>query len=156
MITPASTKAAIRELLFAHYEFADCILTRVVWERFGSVVNLEFNYLYSDAEGFYLDSTGQPMMKQPHRRGDLNAPVLKTLQCQAVQEFHIHNHLNDSQLTDLGAIDWGFSEVQSFRIQEDSLFLSKYRNRALPFHHVVIAFSGDRRIDLVFNAIQVV
>ncbi len=156
MINSGSTKAAIRELFFAHYEFADCVLTRVSWERFGSEVNLEFNYIYSDAEGFYLDSKGHPMMKQHHRRSDLNEPLLKTLQCQAVQEFHVHNCLNDSQLNNPGAIDWGFCEVQCARIQDDSLFLSKYRNNALPFHHVVFTFSGDRRIDIVLNAIRVV
>ena len=95
------------------------------------------------------------MMNEPHRRDDLNEPFFKTLQFQAVQEFHVHNHLNDFQLSNLDDIDWGFGEVQCARIHDDSLFLSGYRNRALPFHHVVIEFSGDRRIDLVFNALQV-
>jgi hypothetical protein len=155
MNASASTKASIREILFTHYEFADCVLTGVIWEGFGTTVKLEINYIYSDAEGFYLDSRGEPKMKERPRRVDLDKVCRKTIQFDLVQEYHLHNHLNDSQLGSIASVDWGFAEVQCIHIQDDSLFLVGYRNRMVPFHQVVIAFSGDRRIDLVFNSLRV-
>jgi len=155
MSTQTSPKANIREVLFNHCEFADCVLQDVSWQQFGTVIELVLNYLYPDCEGFYLDSNGHPGIRERRHRANLNEPLLKTVRLSSIQEFHVHNRLNDIQIGDLDTIDWGFSEVEVIRIEDNNLFLASYRNRSIPFHHIAIHFSGDRRIDVVFGNIQV-
>jgi hypothetical protein len=150
----ASTKAAIREFLFNHYEFGECILQDVKWIAEGTCLEFVFNYIWSDDKGFYLDTAGKPAIKQCETRPDLNMPLLKVLRFNLVQELHVRNHLNRMQQAELGKIGWRISEVARVSIEDDNLFLAAYRDQAVQFHHVSCRWEDDRRIDIVFSELQ--
>jgi hypothetical protein len=63
--------------------------------------------------------------------------------------------MNASMLAEPERMDWGISEVASIRLEEDSLFLSKYRHLAIPFHHLTCWWENDRRIDIVFSELEI-
>jgi len=130
----ASSKAEIRNLLYGHYEFGECVIEDVRWRDQGATIDLLLNYVWSDADGFAFD--GQRFsVKDGRLRSDLDTPLVKTLRFHLVQEFHAHNWWN-AAIVSADVLNWGASEVAAIRVQDDSLFLSKYRSHPVDFHHV--------------------
>jgi hypothetical protein len=152
-ITPS---VEIREVLFNHYHFGECALTKVVWMAYGTVLEFVFDYIYQDSEGFQIDSRGNPTTREPKIRPDLDQPLIKTLRFHSVQEFHVYNRLNDAQLDNPDQINWGFGEVSAVTLEDSSQFLANYRHQSSTFHHVAVTWEGDRRIDVVFAKLEVV
>ncbi len=151
----ASTKPQIRESLYNHYDFRECVLHDLRWKHQGTSLEFVFDYIWSDSNGFYLDSTGKPAIKEPRMRTDLNTPLLKTVRFYLVQEFRLRNCMNESQEKEPELIDWGFSEISFVSLEDDNMFLASYRNHPIEFHHVVCRWENDRRIDLVFSRLEV-
>jgi hypothetical protein len=148
----ADTKAAIRKLLYQHYEFAECIIANVVWKNQGATVDVLLNYIWSDTNGWGFDQ--RFYVKEGLIRANLELEIIKTIRFHLVQELHVQNWL-PSDLESLESLGWGFSEVSAIRIHEDNLFLSKYRNLPREYHHITFRWEGDRRIDVVFAAMEI-
>jgi len=148
----ADTKAAIRKLLYQHYVFAECIIEDVEWKNQGATVDVLLNYIWSDTDGWGFDQ--KSYVKEGLIRANLEQEIIKTIRFHLVQELHVQNWL-PSDLEPLESLGWGFSEVSDIRLQEDNLFLSKYRNLPRKYHHITFMWEGDRRIDVVFAAMEV-
>ena len=152
-----SSKSRMIEVLYNHYQFQECILEDVKWKRGGAELDLVFDYVWPDCNGFLIDEKGQKSVKPASLRADLDTPLLKTLHCEQVQEFSVHNYLNDHDIkhpeqTDWG---WGFSEIALIEIPDDNGYLAKYRHHPGEFHHLCVLWENDRRIDIVCGSITV-
>jgi hypothetical protein len=150
----ARTKALIRELLYQHYEFADCVIEDVKWGNQGAIVDVCLNYVWSDAEGFGFDQVRHFYIKEGVMRANLEEALIKVIRFHYVQELHVHNWF-PAELEILEPLSWGLSEVAAVRIAEDNLFLAKYRSLAREYHHITFKWEGDRRIDIVCAGMEV-
>ena len=148
-------KVKIRELLYNNYEFNECILEEVNWLKYGSSVEFKLNYIYTDSNGFYIDSSGKHCTKTGEHRENIDIPLIKTIRFNLVQEFLLKNFLPIENKGEIDNLDWGFSEIDVIRIEDNDIFLSHYRKNAIKYHHFTIYFGGARRLDIVCNELEV-
>ena len=148
-MTEIPIRSKMIELIYNHHQFQECVLTEIKWRNWGLGLDLVFNYIWPDCDGFFIDERGHKRVKLVTPRSDLDTPLFKTLSCQLVQEFSVHNYLNDQVINHPDEVDWGFSEIALVDIPDDNAFLSKYRHHRIAFHHVRVLWEGDRRIDIV-------
>lgn len=150
-----SIKVKIREILYKHYEFGDCIIEDIKWTDYGTSIEIKINYIWTDTNGFFIDSNGKHCVKDGKIRPDLDRPVIKTLKFTLVQEFLLKNFLPLNSPEDKDEIGWGFSEIDVIRIEDSRLFLDYYRKEKIDYHHLCIYFGGNRRLDIVFHELEI-
>jgi hypothetical protein len=150
---PVSSKAEIGRLLKGHYGFGECVLEDVRWKHQGTTLDLVFNYIWLDSTDTLTDS-GQ--VSSGEIRADLGRPELRILRFHIVQEYHVHNDLNDLACENVYELGEGFSEVAAVRLEDDPVYIAKYQSLARPFHHVTCWWEAGRRIDVVFSELQVI
>lgn len=92
-------QAALRR----YRSFEECLLDDVRWLRFGSQIDLVFNYVW--------DEGGQV------RDRVLEEPRLVTVRCFGVQELMLSNHLTQAMLDEPDRLNWGLSEVAVVRFE---------------------------------------
>ena len=148
-------KVKIREILYNNYEFNECILEEVNWLKYGSSIEFKLNYIYTDSNGFYLDSTGKHLIKTGKHRENIDIPLIKTIRFNFIQEFLLKNFLPIDKIEDANNINWGFSEIDVIRIEDNEMFLSYYRKEKIKYHHFAILFGGKRRIDIVCHELEI-
>ncbi|MGE5621299.1 MAG: hypothetical protein ACM3U0_01865 [archaeon] len=151
----ASIKVKIREILYKHYEFGECIIEDIRWVNYGTSLEIKVNYIWTDSNGFFIESSGKHSVKYGTIRPNLDIPVIKTLKFNLVQEFHLKNFLPIDSPEDEDSIGWGYSEIGAIRIEDNSLFLSHYWKEAIDYQHMCIYFSDDRRLDIVFHELEI-
>jgi hypothetical protein len=150
----ASTNAEIDRLLKEHYEFGECILEDVRWRHRGATLDLVFDYVWQGQAQF--DSANSRRINYGNIRADLNRAELKVVRFHVVQEFHIRNALNDLACENIYELGEGFSEVAALRLADDDQLVASYRSLAVPAHHVICWWEGNRRIDIVFSEMEVI
>lgn len=131
---------SIEAYLKQHHDFGECILQDISWRHFGTIIDLVFDYIWTDA------GTVRPEYKPS---------VQKTIRLHGVQELHIYNALNESMSLHPDKLNWGLSEVSSVRLMNDELLLARYCTLPLPLHHLRLNWEGDRRIEAVFGTMEV-
>lgn len=136
----ANNKAEIRRLLEGFRNFQECVVEDVKWLDFGTTVEVQLDYTWTDA--------GQI-------RPDLEHPEIIVMKFRLVQEFRLSNALNDVMCAEPEQIGWGISEVDVVRLFNEDFFLRQYQFLPAPFHHVAFMFGGDRRIDIIFSELEV-
>lgn len=144
-------KAQIRRLLYSHYEFRECILEDVKWLKQGAVLELSFNYIWADCDGYGFDR--KSFVREGTIRSNLEVTHRKKVRFIFVEEFRVRNSWGDQAV--LGELGGGASEVACIEVVDDDLFLASYRGSRRRYHHVAIRWEGDRRIDVVFEEIRV-
>lgn len=148
----AIVKADIHRLLYEYYYFQECIIKDIQWHRYGTSVDIVFDYVWSG------NAIGSPSLGPPQAgrlREDLKTPKLIVVRFRIVQEFHLRNALHSAMIEQIQNINWGINEVSSVNIEDDNLFLSPYRGSQIPFHHITCRWEGDRRIDIVFGTLEI-
>ena len=148
-------KVKIRELLYNNYEFNECILEEVNWLKYGSSIEFRLNYIFTDSKGFYIDSSGKHCIKTGKHRENIDIPFIKTIRFNLVQEFLLKNFLPIDNKEEISNINWGFSEIDVLRIEDNEVFLSYYRKEEIKYHHFTVFFDGGRRIDIVCNELEI-
>ena len=131
---------AIKAYLKQHHDFGECILQDIRWRHFGTVIDLVFDYIWTDAGAV---------------RPEYKPPTLKTISLHGVQELHVHNALNEYMSLHPDELDWGLSEVSSVRLIDDELLLAPYSTLPLPLHHLRLNWEDERRIEAVFGTMEV-
>jgi hypothetical protein len=130
----------ITDYLNRYRRFEDRLLQDVRWRLYGTVIELEFDYVWSDNGAI---------------RSEYEQPNLKVLALHNVQEFHLWNGLTEHMSLHPEDLNWGLSEVASVRVVDDPVVLGKYQHVAVPLHHLRCAWEGERRIDIVFATLEV-
>lgn len=133
------TSAAMIAYLNRHRDFEECVLEEVRWRHFGTVIDLVFDYIWTD-EGAV--------------RPEYIPPTSKTIRLHGVQELHVYNALSEYMTLHPEELSWGLSEVSSVRLVDDQQVLAAYRFLALPLHHLRCNWEGERRIDVVFVTME--
>ena len=144
----------ITNILYNHHRFEECVLEDVLWRNNGTEIDLLFDYIWPDTNALYFDN-GVRKIRDTEVRNDLDTPLIKTIRFKMVQEFSIHNWLNDAIIDQPNEIGWGFNEIALIEVKDDNLFLAKYPKQSVDFHHICVFWEGDRRIDIVCNHIEV-
>jgi hypothetical protein len=133
------SREAISEYLKEHRHFEECILHDVRWEHYGTVIALDFDYIWT--------TTGEA-------RPEYGREQHRDLTLHNVQEFAINNAMTEYMALHPAEINWGFSEVAAVRVVEDSAMLRKYHRLPIPLHHLRCQWEGARRIDVVFSTLE--
>lgn len=89
------TLETAKDVLSGYGDFRESVITSITFNHFGTVVEITFNSLWS---------AGQ-------RRTDLDLELPVVLRLSGVQEFHLVNALNQSQLEEPEVLDWGINEI---------------------------------------------
>jgi hypothetical protein len=131
---------AIRDYLEDHYGFRECILQDVAWRRFGTVLDLVFDFIWA-SDGVV--------------RQDLDKPQLVRIRLHVVQELHVVNALNDAQVLRPEDLTWGLSEVARVDLIDDPAVLARYQALPLAWHHIRCSWEGSRQLDIVFSYMEV-
>ncbi|MDP1857259.1 MAG: hypothetical protein Q8K82_01230 [Gemmatimonadaceae bacterium] len=131
---------AIAEYLARHGDFGECILEDIRWCHFGTVLEIDVDYIWED------DGTV---------RSEYAPKNLKTLVLRNVQELHVCNALNVYMTLHPEELNWGLSEVSSVRLLDEEHRLSKYQALPVPFHHLSFNWEDERRIDVIFSTVEV-
>jgi hypothetical protein len=139
------------DLVRSFNRFQECIIVEMRLLDYQTTLELIFDYIWAP------DGTIRP---------NLDAEERVRLQFRLVQEIHITNALNDSQLREPEMMNWGMNEVAWVEIKDDEAYLKKYNNYSHGFHHAEILWEGDkvlrragektRRIDVVFADLEIV
>lgn len=140
MIT-AADKTEIGALLERHRSFEECLLREVRTARFGTAVELRFDYIWDDT-----DPAGSRVADEPRR---------VTVRLELVREAHFFNELPAGLIAEPDRADWGLTEVALVRLEESSELVGAHRARFnKPLHHLVVAWESDRRIDVIFERLS--
>lgn len=122
-----------------HHNLEECVLEDVRWQRYGTVIDLAFDYIWSNDLIVRSEDTC----------------VTKTLRFHVVQEFVLFNGLTADTSLRPAALNWGISEVAIVQLVRDSQRLEKYGGLPVPVHHLVCLWEGERRIDVVFSVLEI-
>ncbi len=127
--------------LLTHYnQFQECLLLDIRWLRYGFTLELVFDYIWQ-----------APGILRPNL--DAEERVLVTLQ--AVQEMHIVNDWADENLERPEDIPWGVSEIAIMYVEHNSPLIAKYQTPLPQYHHLILAWESDRRIEIVCGEIHI-
>ena len=138
-----TTDAALMKARLAPFkDFQECVLRDIRWREFALSVDFIFNNIW-DRQGGIRKDLGS--------RDDL-----VTVSFNLIQEFRFRAGLNESMCRKPELINWGINEVATIQILDDSATLEPYRSLPIPFHHAVISWEWERRIDMVFSSMLVV
>jgi hypothetical protein len=130
----------ISDYLKQHRLFAECIVEDVLWQHYGTIIDIVIQYIWLD------DGTVRPAYLPR---------VSKTLRFHVVQELRLVNGLNVHTSLRPDAINWGLSEVAAVRLLDDEGLLNKYRHLPISAHHIALLWEGTRRIDIVFSTLEI-
>ncbi len=130
----------MKDLLANYYNFGECILLDMRWKQWGFSLELVFNYIWKERDVV---------------RDDLDVEERVIIRFSAVQEFHASYEWNDHILSKPDVIDWGSAEVSQVRLEDGEAFLGKYHSRPVSFHHVAVRWESERRMDIVFSALEI-
>lgn len=137
----AMNKTEIGALLEQHRSFEECLLREIRTTRFGTAVELRFDYVWDDD-----DPDGDSVAADPR-------PV--TLRLDVVREIRFVTALPAGILAEPERADWGLTEVALVRLEDSSDLLAAHRARSdVTLHHLVIEWEGDRRLDLIFERLS--
>lgn len=134
------SKEQIVHFLEQHHDFAECVLDEVCWHHHGTIIDLVFEYIWTD----------EASVRPAHLPS-----VQKTLRFHVVQEFHVCNGLTVDTSLRPDALNWGLSEVAVVRLLDEETFLVPYSRLPVPVHHLRCLWEGERKIDLVFSTLEV-
>jgi hypothetical protein len=135
-----SNATQMMKTLEQYNQLAECILLEMNWTHSGTTAELVFNYVWTDGGKI---------------RPNLEQEEIVVVKFKLVQEFYIKNALNDAMLAQPERINWGLNEIAFVKIEENEAFLKNYRFLSIPFHHAVILWEDERRIDIVFGDLEV-
>ena len=150
-----SEKVKIREVLYNNYEFSECILEELNWLNYGSSIELKVDYVWSDSNGFHIDSEGRHCINEGKLREHLDKPFLRIIRFNFVQELLLKNFLPTKTKQEIDNLNLGFSEIETVRIEDNNLFLSYYLKEPIEYHHVYISFGNKRRLDIICNEVEI-
>jgi hypothetical protein len=128
------------EMLRDYKYFQECVILEFRIKHYQTTVELLFDYIWTQ------DGEYQPIV---------NATKLAVI-FRVVQEIHVHNDLNDTQVLNPEAMNWGMNEISWIRIRDDEKFLKPYKELPITFHHAAISWENGRRIDIVFSELEIV
>ncbi len=131
--------AAICSYLEQQRHFAQCILEDLCWRHYGTVLELVFDYIWTDEGDVRPEYAGKN---------------IKTMVLRNVQELHMWNALNEHMTLHPDDLNWGLSEVAAVRLIEDDTLLANYAKLSVPFHHLGLRWEGDRRVDVIFGTME--
>ena len=114
--------------------FDQCLLHDVRWRRFGSEVDLVFNYIWGD------DGECRELV--------LEQPRLVTVRCSGVFEIVLSNGLNQSMIEQPDQLTWGLTEVAIVRLESRRL----YDRDAV---RVAVAWEWGRSLTIIASGVQI-
>jgi hypothetical protein len=126
----------INRALEKYHFFEDCLLRQARLTQFGTAFELEFAYIWDDAD--------------PHAAKLADAPRSITLSLQGLREVRIITALPHAVLQAPHLADWGLTEVAVIRLLDDSDSLGGNGGPAGTLHHLAVLWESDRRIDIIF------
>ena len=130
------------ESAFKRYRnLQECVLLEVNYRNYGLLVEFVFNYIWTE------DGKIRRTLEEPERLH---------LRFELVQEFHLKGALNEAMCTEPERVNWGINEVWAVKIVDHEDFLHPYKSLPVPFHHVSVSWTGDRRIDIVFSTLEII
>lgn len=134
-------KDRISRVLEEYNNLSECILLECNLKNYGMTVELVFNYIWEDNGTV---------------RSNLKSQEILVLTFHIVQELHIRNVLSDIVCINQEEINWGINEIALVKIENDQNFLCPYQSLSIPFNHIVIFWEDERRIDIVFSALEII
>jgi hypothetical protein len=95
-MTPYGDLHEIQALLHAFRDFAECVVTSVLWSHYGTEVTIRIVYVWETDGTVRADD-------KPARMVDLT--------CTIVQELMVHSRLSPWITADISKLNWGFGEI---------------------------------------------
>jgi hypothetical protein len=135
-----SEKNEIKKVINDHNGFSESIIVDFKWKEFGTTIELTIRYVYDDSG------------RVPKSMDDWR---VLGLQFNLVQELRVSNALTNAMCKKPEELNWGFNEIALMKLEDNPNLLAPYRQFSLPFHHVAILWENERRIDIVFSALEI-
>ncbi|MHB1458025.1 MAG: hypothetical protein ACYC0V_14040 [Armatimonadota bacterium] len=120
----------IQQQLDEYGSFADWMIVDILWRDYGTTLILSLE-----------NNGGEPSVPE---RSAIN------LRFRLVQEFHLSNGLNETQLQDMSVINWGLSVIEGIDVNSAISFTSRYILLPMKFYHADVLLGVERRIDIIF------
>lgn len=133
-------RAALEAALVRYGWFQECLLKDIRWDRFGTTIHLDFDYIW--------DGGG------PEAGRIRDEPRRITLSLLGVQELKIHNALTAAILAHPERLDWGISEISRVRLEPAPDTGNAAESKGGP-HNLVVEWESERRIDAIFTEMRV-
>lgn len=133
-------KSEIQAIINTHRGFSDCIIEEFKWKHFGTTMELKIRYIY--------DQNGHI----PKSMDDWHTLVLSF---HLVQKLRISNALTQTMCNEPERLNWGFNEIALIKLEDNPELLTPFKEFITPFHHIVILWESERRIDIVFSELEI-
>ena len=132
-----SDAADIEAVLGAHHHFQECPLRDLRLIKHGLSLELVFEYIWTDARPLVADAS--------------ESSRIVTVVLDSLHELHLTGGIPAGLLANPEEVDWGFSEVALVELKP----VSDADAVGSKSHRLSIVWESERRIDVVFSALEV-